>query len=210
MKDKIDWELQDIASKINAQVVTTTAALNDAWRNKLITLNLPNEVLSRLWLETAFFGVYLLQKRFSVPLGEEKSKFIDKTVRDAFLLVVPACTFGDTKGENTDLKNYITSEYDRTLKMYKNYEGVDIKILFRDLIREVFNTVEDSKIKFIDNTFSNRFKLKAAFFLSALGGNKEFIDKYSNEVYLPNKNLMAFANSATQAFANVSENDVND
>jgi len=210
MEEKIDWELQDIASKINAQIVTTTAALNDAWRNELLTLNLPNEVLNRLWLETAFFGVFLLQKRFIMPIGEEKSKFVNKAVRDAFLLVVPTCAFGDTEGKNTDLKKYITSEYDRTLEMYKNYKGIDVKELFRNLVRDAFNTSEGSNVKFIDNTFGNRLKLKAAFFLSALGGNKEFLDKHGKEVYLPDKNLIAFAHSATQAFANVSERDIND
>jgi len=37
MEEKIDWDLHDIASKINAQVVAITAVLNDAWRNELNT-----------------------------------------------------------------------------------------------------------------------------------------------------------------------------
>lgn len=210
MEEKIDWELQDVASKINAQVVTTTAALNDAWRSELLTLNLPNEVLNRLWLETSFFGVFLLQKRFSAPLEENKSKFVNKAIRDAFLLVVPTCAFGDTEGKNADLKKYITSEYDRTLEMYKNYSGVDVKELFCNLIRDVFNTSKGSNVKFIDNTFGNRLKLKTAFFLSALGGNKEFLDKHGKEVYLPAKNLVAFANHAAQVFASIEERDINE
>lgn len=209
MEQKIESELQDIASKINAKILVTTATLNDTWRNELITLNLPNEVLNRLWLETSFFGAYLLLKRFSMPLGEEKSDFINNAVRDAFIFTVPAIVFGDTKSENADLKNYITSEYDRMLEMYRNYKGVDVRILFRDLVRDIFNTVGGSKVKFIDNTFGNRLKLKTAFILSALGGNKEFIEMHKNEIYLPNENLIAFSDSAVRAFAGVSQNDMN-
>ena len=209
-EEKIDWELQDVSSKINAQILTTTAALNDAWRNELITLNLPNEVLNKLWLETAFFGAFLLLKRFATPLEEEKRKFVNKAVRDAFVFTIPTVVFGDTKSENTDLKNYITSEYDRTSEMYKNYKGVDVKALFRDLIRDVFNTSKDSKMKFVENSFWTRFKLKLAFFLAALGGNKEFMEQHQHEVYLPHKNLTAFATSAAQAFAGVTESDIHD
>lgn len=209
MEEKIDWELRDISSKINAQIIVTTGGLIDAWNNELITLNLPNAVINKLWLETAFFGAYLLLKRFSAPLEAEKSKFVDKAVRDAFIDMIPIYT-SDKKGDNADLKKYITSGYDRTLEMYKNYKGVDTKILFCDLARNVFNLTKDSKIKFIDNTFWTRVKLKFAFFLRAFGGNKELMDKHINEVYLPNENLIAFADSATQAFVNVSESDIRD
>jgi hypothetical protein len=66
MEDTRNWELIDeYGSKICAQVVGTTAVVNDSWRNELITLNLPHEVLNKLWLETAYFGVYLLQKKFT-------------------------------------------------------------------------------------------------------------------------------------------------
>lgn len=207
-EEKIDWDLHDIASKINAQVVATTAALNDAWRNELNTLKLPNGVLNKLWLETAYFGAYLLEKRFSASLGEQKSKEVNKYVRDGFLLIVPN-TFSDGE-ENEELKKWIASEYDRTLEMYENYKGVDVKALFQNLVRDVFNATEDSRMKFIDNTFWTRFKLKLAFFLAALGGNKEFMEKHENEVYLPHENLTAFATSAAQAFANVSESDIHD
>lgn len=207
-EEKIDWELQDMSSKINAQILATTAALNDAWRNELITLNLPNEVLNKLWLETSFFGAFLLLKRFATPLEEEKRKFVNKAVRDAFTFTIPAVVFGDDK--NSDLKNYITAEYDRTLEMYQNYKGVDVKALFRDLVRDTFNTSKDSKMKFVENSFWTRFKLKLAFFLAALGGNKEFMEQHQHEVYLPNENLTAFATSAAQAFAGVSERDIHD
>ncbi len=208
MKEKIDWDLHDVASKINAQVVVTTAALNDAWRNELNTLKLSNGVFNKLWLETAYFGAYLLEKRFSAPLGEQKSKEVNKYVRDGFLLIVPS-TFSDGE-ENEELKKWIASEYDRNLEMYENYKGVDVKELFQNLVRDVFNTTEDSRMKFIDNTFWTRLKLKLAFFLAALGGNKEFMEKHENEVYLSHENLVAFATSAARAFASVSENDIHD
>lgn len=207
MEEKIDWDLHDIASKINAQVVATTAALNDAWRNELITLKFPNGVLNKLWLETAYFGVYLLQKRFSAPLGEEKRKVVNKNVRDAFLLIVPN-VFRDKEDGNEKLKKWITAEYDRTLEMYENYKGIDVKSLFLNLVRDVFNTSKNLKMKFVENSFWTRFKLKLAFFLAALGGNKEFMEQHGNEVYLPHENLTAFATSAAQAFASVSENDI--
>lgn len=208
-EEKTDWDLHDIASKINAQVVATTAALNDAWRNELNTLKLSNGVLNKLWLETAYFGAYLLEKRFSIPLGDQKSKKVNKYVRDGFLLIVPS-TFSDGDNQNEELKKWIASEYDQTSEMYENYKGVDVKVLYSDLVRNIFNLSEDSKIKFIDNSFWTRFKLKKAFFFATLGGDKEFIKKHENEVYLPNENLTAFANSAAQAFALVSESDIYD
>lgn len=206
-EEQLDWDLHDIASKINAQVLAITAVLNDSWRNELNTLKLPSGVLNKLWLETAYFGAYLLEKRFSDPLGDQKSEEVKRYVRDGFILIVSR-TFLDGDNENEELKNWIASEYDRTLKMYENYKGLDVKALFQNLVRDIFNTTEDSRMKFIDNTFWTRFKLKLAFFLAALGGNKEFMEKHENEVYLPHENLTAFAVSAAQAFAGVSDNDI--
>jgi hypothetical protein len=210
MQDKRNWEtIDEYGSKICAEVVGTTAVVNDSWRNELITLNLPNEVLNKLWLETAYFGVYLLQKKFTASLEDEKREVINRSIRGTFLLAIPTL-FGDEKADNSDFKNYIASEYDRTLKLYENYKGVDVKMLFRDIVRDIFNTSEESGIKFIDNTRGNRFKLKTASILAAIGGNKEFSDQLANTVYLPVENLMAFASGATQAFANINESLLSD
>lgn len=195
-----------MGSKIGAQIFATTATLNDAWRNELITLNLPNEVLNKLWLETSFFGAFLLLKRFTASLEEEERKLVNKAVREAWVFLISDVVFEE--GKNSDLKNYIIAKYDRTLEMYQNYKDVDAKTLFCDLLKDAFNSSKDSKMKFIENSFWNRFKLKSAFFLAALGGSKEFMDQHRHEVYLPNENLTAFATSAAQAFAGVGESDI--
>lgn len=208
MEEEIDWEIQDRISKINAQVIANTAALNDAWRNELLTLNLPNGVLNRIWLETSYFGVFLLYKKFILPLGEEKIKDASARLRHAYTFTVPTILFAEQADK--EFKEYVASEYDERLEMYKNYNGLDVRLLFRDLIKDVFNTVEGSKVKFIENTFGNRLKLKTALLLGALGGDKEFIDKHSNEVFLPQEHLLEFTNSAVKVFTSVSESDISD
>ena len=202
-----DWEAQDIGSKINAQVIAITAALNDAWRKELISLNLPGIVLNRLWLETSFFGAFLLIKRFTKPLENTRKEKINSIIRDGYLLIVPDM-FGSDKVEKKQVQDYFASEYDKTLEMYEKYEGVDTKTLFCGLVKNVFNASEGSKVKFIDNSFKNRLGLKTAFFLAALGGNKEFMNKHANEVFIPRERLSGFADDVVKAFSGVNEGDV--
>jgi len=191
----------ELGSKINGQIVATTAFLNDAWRNQMITLNLPNLVFNKLWLETAYFGSYILQKKFSEPLEKEKSKLLNQYMRYGFLLLVPTI-FGEKLGDS-ELKKFVSEQYDDRLEKYRNFNGVDTRTLFCDLVKNVFNSTENCKIKFIDNTFGNRLKLKTALILGAIGGNKEFVDKHKDEVFLSDKDLLKLADNATQAFMNV-------
>jgi hypothetical protein len=199
----MDQNLRHIASKINSQVLAVTAQINDSLVNELMTLKLPHSIFNKVWLETAYFGVHLLQKKFGVLLGHESSKTVNKNVRELFLDIVPGLFGGD--GENKEIfKEWIVSRYDQRLEMYEQYQGADVGLRFRELIRNVFSSTEGSKVRFAENKPGNPLRLKTAFSF----GGKRFLSKHENEVYLPNENLNAFAANAVQAFGNVSEHDI--
>jgi len=203
MEGQMDQNLRHTASKINAQVLAVTTQINESLVNELMTLKLPNSVFNKVWLETAYLGVYLLQKKFSVLLGHENSKTVNKHVRELFLDSASSLFGGE--GENKEiLKEWIVSHYDQRLEMYEQYQGADVSLRFRELIRNVFNTTEGSKVRFIENKPGNPLKLKTAFFFAG----KKFLSKQENEVYLPNENLNAFVTNAAQAFGNVNESDI--
>ena len=86
MEEKMDQHLRNIASKINAQVIAVTRQINESLINELMTLKLPPSLFDKVWLETAYLGSYLLQKKFSVLLGHEKSKTLNINVRELFLV----------------------------------------------------------------------------------------------------------------------------
>jgi hypothetical protein len=203
MEGKMDQNLRHIASKINAQVLAVTTQTNESLVNELMTLKLPHSIFNKVWLETAYLGVHLLQKKFSVLLGHESSKTVNIYVRELFLDIAPGLFGGE--GDNKEIfKEWIVSQYDQRLEMYEQYQGLDISLRFRELIRNVFNTTEGSKVRFIENKPSNHPRLKTAFFF----GGKKLLGKHENEVYLPNENLNAFAANAAQAFSNISEHDI--
>jgi hypothetical protein len=204
MEGIMDQNLRHIASNINAQILAVTTQVNESLVNELITLKLPNSLFNKVWLETACLGAYLLQKKFSMLLGHENSKTVNKHVRELFLDTAPSLL--GCKGEDKEIfKERIVSQYDKRLEMYEQYQGVDVSLRFRELIRNVFNTTEGSKVRFGENKSSNHLILKTAFFF----GGKMFSGKHENEVFLPNENLNAFASNAAQAFGNVSERDIN-
>ena len=203
MEGIMDQYLRNIASQINAQILAVTTQINESLINELMTLKLPNSIFNKVWLETACLGVYLLQKKFSVLLGHENSKTLNKNVRELFLDIVPSLFGGE--GENKEIfKERIGSQYDQRFEMYEQYQGVDVGLRFRELIRKAFNTTEGSKVRFIENKSSNRLRSKTAFFF----GGKQFLGKHENEVFLPNENLNSFVTEVTQAFGNVTERDI--
>jgi len=199
----MDQSLRHIATKIHAQVLAATSQINESLVNELMTLKLPHSIFNKVWLETAYFGMHLLQKKFSVLLGHESSKTVNKHVRELFLEIAPSLVGGE--GENKEIfKEWIVSQYDQRLEMYEQYQGLDISLRFRELIRNVFSATEGSKVKFVENKPSNPLRLKTAFSF----GGKKFLGRHENEVCLPNENLNAFAANAAQAFGNVSEHDI--
>ena len=209
-KEQIDWDMHELASKINAHVIAATSWVNDSWRKELTTYNIPNLVFNRLWLETAFFGVHILQKRFINKVEEKKRELLVGYIREAVISTYPTI-LGESSEANKEMTDYIVAEFDSTISMYNNYSGVDSKDLFQILIRDVFNTVEDCKIKFVNNTLTTRFKLKLSFVLMALGGamsGGSALKKYENNVYLPVENLSVFAGSAANEFIEIKESDV--
>jgi len=200
----MDQNLRRIASNINAQILAVTTQINESLANELMTLKLPISIFNKVWLETAYLGVHLLQKKFSTLLGHENSKTVNKHVRELFLDIAPNLLGGN--GENKEIfKDRIVSQYDQRLDMYEQYQGADVSLRFRELIRNVFNTTEGSKVRFIENKPGHHLRLKPAFFF----GGKKLSGKHENEVFLPNENLNAFAANAAQAFDNVSERDIN-
>lgn len=207
-----DLEIRDIASKINAEVVAITAGLSEEWGKEFSTLNLPNEVLNKLWFETAFFGIYLLQKRFVFKLEEKTRDKLKKNIRQTFISTVSSL-MSVKDNDYEELKEYITHQYDETIKTYENYSGVDIKNLFTDFLVDVFNLCENSKLKYIDNKLTTKLKLKLAFFLGSLvkkDGTNSFIEEHKDILYLPKSNLTPLSSGIAKAFSEVNESVIYD
>jgi len=205
-----ELEINDVASKFNAQVVVITAGLSEEWGKEFSTLNLPNEVLNKLWFETAFFGVYLLQKRFILKLDEITRDKLKKEIRQTFISTVSSLMSVKEK-DHEELKEYIKSQYDGTIESYESYSGVDIKNLFTDFLADIFNLCETSKLKYIDDNLTNKLKLKLGFFLGSLikkEGTNDFIEKHKDTVYLPKSNLSTLSSAIAQAFIEVKENEI--
>jgi len=211
MNEKINsLEINDIASKFNAQVVAITAGLSEEWEKEFSTLNLPNEVLNKLWFETAFFGIYLLQKRFIFKLDEITRNKLKKEIRQTFISTVSSL-MSSKDIDREELKEYIESQYDGTIESYENYSGVDIKILFTNFLADIFNLCGNSKLKYIDDNIANKLRLKLAFFLGSLikkNGTNDFIKEHKDVVYLPKNNLASLSSAIAMAFTEVNESDI--
>lgn len=211
MNEKINsLEINDIASKFNAQVVAITAGLSEEWEKEFSTLNLPNEVLNKLWFETAFFGIYLLQKRFIFKLDEITRSKLKKEIRQTFISTVSSL-MSSKDIDREELQEYIESQYDGTIESYENYSGVDIKILFTNFLADIFNLCGNSKLKYIDDNIANKLRLKLAFFLGSLikeNGTNNFIKEHKDIVYLPKNNLASLSSAIAMAFTEVNESDI--
>lgn len=210
MNEKSDLEINDMASKFNAQVVVTTAGLSEEWEKGFSTLNLPNEVLNKLWFETAFFGIYLLQKRFIFKLDKITRNKLKKEIKQTFISTVSSLMSSENTSHE-EIKEYIESQYDETMESYENYSGVDIKILFTDFLVDIFNLCEESKLKYIDDSLATKLKLKLAFFLGSLikkDGTNEFIEKHKDTLYLPKSNLTTLSSAIATAFAEINESEI--
>jgi hypothetical protein len=120
MEGIMDQNLRHIASKINSQVLAVTTQINESLVNELMTLKLPNSIFTKVWLETAYLGVYLLQKKFSVLLGHENSKTVNKHVRELFLDIAPSLFGGEGENKET-FKEWMVSQYNQRLEMYEQY-----------------------------------------------------------------------------------------
>lgn len=194
-----ELQLNDASNKIVAQVVAITASLNDQWDEVLMTkFNAPivPSVHNKTWLEIAFFGAYTLLQRAQTAYPADVYEKINQVVPKDLVRMIMMVVF-DEKDEETkkSLETYITSEFNRSLELYKKHVG-DTALVLRDLIRDVFNTSEGSKIKFVDGGWTTKLKLNVAFAM----GDSDFQAKHKDEQYLKSDILLPIAQAVANEF----------
>ena len=199
-KDK--EKLEELATKVAAKVVAITANINDKLHAEfLAATNIPIHpgVHNYVWLEIAYFGSYLLHQKVTNSMSKDEQIIFASTLRERFIFLVTTIVFPTEGEEDKSLKNYIESTYDTKLKKYSEFRG-DISELFKNELKDTFNSQSDGKIKFVDKSFKTKIKLKAAFFLASLGNNKEFFEKHGDEFFFPDSILSSTVSVVTKMF----------
>jgi hypothetical protein len=194
-----EFQINDASNKIVAQVIATTASLNDQWDEVLMTkfnIEIIPEVHNKTWLEIAFFGAYTLLQRAKTAYSADDYEKISQEFHRALVRMILMVVFtqdGDDEKTKKSLELYVTSEFNKSFELYKKHSG-DTALVLRDLIRDAFNSSEISKIKFVDDGWKNKLKLNVAFAL----GDADFQAKHKDVQFLKNDFLMP----VVQVFAN--------
>jgi|GEM_PF-2828971 len=197
-KEKLD----DLATKVAAEILALTASVNDKLHAELLSAtNIPTHAGQHnyVWLEIAYFGSYLLRQKVTNSMSKQEQNIFDPLLKERFLFYVTNVAF-ESKGEGAEsLRLMIGSTYDARLKEYAEYRG-DVSTLFKEELKNAFNSQSQGKIKFVDKSFKTKLKLKVAFFLAALGGNKEFLEQHGDEIFLPDSVLTSTAATVNKMF----------
>ncbi len=201
-----ELQLNDASNKIVAQVVAITASLNDQWDNVLITkfnTQIVPQVHNKTWLEIAFFGAYTLLHRAQTAYPKEIYEKVTQAVHKDLVRMIMMVVF-DEKDEETkkSLEAYITLQFHQSLELYQKHVG-DTALVLRDIIRDIFNTSDDSKIKFVDGDWKSKLKLNFAFAL----GDSEFQAKHKDEQYLKSEVLLPIAQTVANEFRTLSQDE---
>lgn len=194
-------KLEELATSAAAEAVAATAAVNDklhAEFSKATNVSVDAGTHNHVWLEIAYFGLYLLYKKVSTEMTDEEKKVFKKYLKENFLNYVINIVYQAKGEEAVSLKKYVRENYDARFNLYLNYRG-DVSTLFKEQLRNTFNGQEKGEIKFIDNSLTTKLKLKLAFLL----GGKEFLEEHKGEVYLSEDILNLTAKNIMQVFQEI-------
>lgn len=182
-----------------------------SWRGELKVLKnveVHPSAYGTLLLEASMFGHYYVGEKFKQSMNKEDQKIFSDALNDQMILVVSLLL--DHKDKEKDFekhKKMIREMYENFapvahLKL-SEYKGNSILDMFQIRLRQTFNSTDEFKIRFFENTFKNRFMMKVAGILSGTGSNS----KYANDVFLDEKIIYILAN---QLFAEFSKLDYNE
>lgn len=195
-----ELQLSDASNKIVAQVLAVTASLNDQLDEVLVAkFNIPinSGVHNRTWLEIAYFGTYTLLQRAQKSYSADDYVNISREVHKGLIHMILTVVFFDEKDEATkaSLEAHVSAGLAQSLESYKEHVG-DTSLVLRDLIRDIFNASEDSKIKFVDGDWITKLKINIAFAL----GNSEFQAKHKDEQLLNGDFLLPVVHAIATRF----------
>ena len=189
-------ELREWVQTIAAETMVNSVALLEDLQNSLrlaSNVEIGNAAKNLAGHAIGIYGCYLVQQRLISSI-EDKDLF-KQLLRDAYLDYVVSTWMSIKDEEQKTAKKEIGAMFDADTLLYSQTIG-GVGLTFKEKLRGIFNTY--SPIKFIDNTFSNRFKLKTARFLGA--GNTKFIEEHGNDFYMQMEVLDKIVAAITQSF----------
>lgn len=188
----MDNNREELAGKIATQVIAKTAVLNDQLHEALsLSTNLATEPLvhNKVWLQIAYYGNYLLFKKYSKLMSASEISTFKLELKDQFINYAMMVVF---VGNDENFRLWLEAQYSQIFEVYENHIG-NTSDLLKELISSEFVS-NNSKIKFIENKFSKRFLLGLA---GALGGVPQ------GEVILSQEVLSNFCEKVIDSFLSV-------
>src|SRR3989338_5965561 len=157
-----DEQLAELAKKVAARTIELTVILNDEINTHLRTSSgsaANPGIKNHIWLETAFLGCYVLQKKFTAGMtDEERDKFM-ALFRNEFMSTVLSKTFKLEAIEEEGTRLMLEGDYDDKLKKYDAYQGPTALLFKNELQRSLAINPEKSKIN--ESFLKNKIMSKA-------------------------------------------------
>lgn len=199
MQEKTE-KIENFATKLAAEIVSHTAGLNDQLRSEFsIATNLPTDAAAHnyLWLEIAFYGSYLINKRIADGVISEDRKLLIQEFKNKIIFYLTTVVFSHEGEDARIFKDYLISTLDSKLQKYSDYRG-DIRILFKEELRVTFFKQKKSYV-FYKNKIGF-LKIKFAFFLAQIIGDNEFLENHKDDFIFPESVLSSLALNITNRF----------
>lgn len=165
-----EQQLEELGKKAAATTIALTATLNEELNNHLRAsgwLATNPGLQNQIWLETAYLGCYVIQKKITIGMsGPERDKFIS-TFRREFMSTVLAKTFKLASFEEEGTRLMLEGEFDDKLKKYDTFQGRASE-LFKDEMHHIL-VGKSETVKMNANSMQEKIMSKA----TALFGSKK-------------------------------------
>lgn len=185
-------EYEELAGKIAIQVIAQTAVLNDQLHEALVLgTNVATEpmVHNKVWLQIAYFGNYILFKKYSRNISPAELDAFKVSLKDQFIRYAMMVVF---TGNDENFQVWLESQYLHFFELYEKHVGNTSELL-KKLISANF-VLNDSKIKFVENKFPKRALLSLS---GILGGIPQ------GEILLSDEVLTKFSTSVFDTFVSI-------
>ena len=196
--------IEKLALTVATLVVDASQRTISSWTNELKVLRniqIDRSAFAMLLLESVAFGHYYVGEKFKGYMNESERKIFADELNKKMIFMLALMLDSKDKEKNSEAHEAIIKEmYNKTVpdnhKALANYKGNTIIDLFKETLRQIFNS-NDFKIKFFENTFKNRLKLKIGGTLSSSNTSSKFKD----DIFLDNKVLYVIPDTLFAEFS---------
>lgn len=205
-------QLEKLALTVATLVADISQKVVSSWKNELKVLKnieVHPSGYGTLLLEASMFGHYYVGEKFKQNMSKDDQKIFSNELDDKMVLMVSLLL--DHKDKDKDFeahKKMIREMYEKFApeahKQLAEYRGNSIHDVFKVRLRQTFNNTDDFKMKFFENSFKNRLRLKFAGLLSGDGSS----NKYANDTFLDEKIIYLLADSLFAEFSTLDYNEL--